>query len=103
MLTDLILPLVLLAGLAWAVPALFGRVLPEGMGWLVVNGALSAALLAAVAGAGFVLLYGEAGDAVWRTAPWHFALLSARSALVWGPVLMLSLADLPRRWTEAEW
>lgn len=73
------------------------------MGWLVVNGAFSTLVLAAISGAGFVWLYGAAGEAVWRTAPGHFATLALRSALVWAPVMVLSLANLPRRWTEVVW
>jgi hypothetical protein len=103
MLTEVVLPLMGLALLAWSVPWAIGRILPEGLGWLVVNGLVSAALLAGIAALGFILLYGEAGGVVWREAPWHFALLSARSALLWGPILVLSLANLPRGWTEAEW
>jgi hypothetical protein len=70
---------------------------------LVANGALSAVLLAAIAGVGFALLYGAAGGVVWREVPGHFAVLSLRSALIWGPVMVLSLANLPRGWREAEW
>jgi hypothetical protein len=103
MFTAVVLPLAGLALLAWFVPPALGRVLPEGVGWLVLNGILSAVVLALIAAVGFVLLYGEAGGPVWREAPWHFALLSARSALLWAPILVLSLANLPRGWTEAEW
>jgi hypothetical protein len=52
---------------------------------------------------GFALLYGAAGGVVWREVPGHFAVLSLRSALIWGPVMVLSLANLPRGWREAEW
>ncbi|TFL17294.1 hypothetical protein [Jannaschia formosa] len=103
MFVDVVFPLLGLALLAWFVPAGIGKLLPEGVGWLVVNGLVSFMLLAIVAASGFVLLYGEAGGAVWREAPWHFVLLSARSALLWAPILVLSLANLPRKWTEAEW
>ncbi|PWJ12085.1 hypothetical protein [Jannaschia seohaensis] len=103
MFTDVVLPLLGLGLLAWGLPWALGRVLPEGVAWLVVNGLISAAVLAVVAAAGFMLLYGAAGGVVWREAPWHFVMLSARSALLWAPILVLSLANLPKGWTEAEW
>jgi hypothetical protein len=93
----------LLVALGWIVPQALGRVLPEGAGWLAANGALSAAVLAGLAAAGFSLSYGAAAAEVWARAPWHFPRLAAQSALIWGPVMVLSVADLPRRWREREW
>jgi hypothetical protein len=103
MLTEVVLPLIGLGALAWAMPALMARILPEGVGWLVVNGIVSTLAMALVSMAVFVALYGEAGGPVFVEAPGHFVLLAARSALIWAPVLVLSLADRPRRWTQAEW
>jgi len=100
---NLVLPLVGLAVVAWLVPWLLGKLVPEGVIWLLVNGVLSALLLAVVAAAGFVWLYGEAGGVVWREAPWHFVLLSAKAGIVWGPVMVLSLSALPKRWKRAVW
>ncbi|MGB3687850.1 MAG: hypothetical protein WBA02_00980 [Jannaschia helgolandensis] len=100
---NLVLPLVGLAVVAWLVPWMLGKLLPEGVIWLLVNGVLSALLLAVVAAAGFVWLYGEAGGVVWREAPWHFVLLSAKAGIVWGPVMVLSLSALPKRWKEVVW
>jgi hypothetical protein len=102
-LRDILLPVTGLLAVAWMVPMAVGRILPEGMGWLVANGAVSFVLLAGIAAIGFALLYGEAGGVVWREAPGHFAVLSLRSALIWGPVAVLSLANLPRGWRDAEW
>lgn len=100
---NLILPLVGLAVVAWLVPWLLGKLVPEGIIWLLVNGVLSALLLAVISAAGFVWLYGEAGGVVWREAPWHFVLLSAKAGIVWGPVMVLSLSALPKRWKRAVW
>jgi hypothetical protein len=100
---NLVLPLVGLAVVAWLVPWVLGKLVPEGVIWLLVNGVLSALLLAVVAAAGFVWLYGEAGGVVWREAPWHFVLLSAKAGIVWGPVMVLSLSALPKRWKRAVW
>ncbi|WP_298429697.1 hypothetical protein [uncultured Jannaschia sp.] len=99
----LLLPVLALLVVAWFVPWGLGKLLPEGVGWLVANGLFSSVLLAVLAALGFVLLYGEAGGVVWREAPWHFAVLSLRSALIWGPMMVLSLANLPRHWTTETW
>ena len=93
----------LLVAVAWAVPWALGRVLPEGVGWLVVIGALSAVILTTLTAAGFAWAYGAAGGVVWREAPGWFLVLSLRAALIWGPVMVLSVANLPRGWTEAVW
>ena len=100
---NLVLPLIGLAVVAWLVPWVLGKLVPEGVIWLLVNGVLSALLLAVVAAAGFVWLYGEAGGVVWREAPWHFVLLSAKAGIVWGPVMVLSLSALPKRWKRVVW
>ena len=93
----------LLVAMAWAVPWLLGRLLPEGVAWLMAIGALSAAILTGATAAGFAALYGAAGGVVWREAPGHFLVLSLRAALIWGPVMVLSVANLPRGWKEAVW
>ncbi|WP_179378549.1 hypothetical protein [Jannaschia marina] len=103
MMTSVALPLVLLALAAWAIPWLLSKLLPEGVFWLVLIGLLSAVALAVISAVGFYVLYGEAGDEVLSAAPWHFVKLSAQAALVWGPVMVLSLANIPRGWKEAVW
>ncbi|SFI97894.1 hypothetical protein [Jannaschia pohangensis] len=103
MLTDVALPLVLLGLAAWVVPWLLSKLLPEGVGWLFVIALLSACLLALIAAGGFYVLYGDAGDVILSAAPWHFLLLSTKAALIWAPVMILSVANLPRGWKEAVW
>ena len=103
MLTEVALPLLALAALGWFVPWGLGRLLPEGVGWLAVNGAASVFMLTVLAAIGFGWLYGDAAGAVWHEAPMYFVVLSLRAALVWGPVMALSLANLPRGWTNATW
>jgi hypothetical protein len=102
-----------LAALAVALPYLFTRLLPEGAGWLVVNGALSALVLMLAATGYFVFAY--AGNSTAALGPvlrvlgeapgsaWHFVRLAAMSALIWLPVLILALAQQPKRWKEKVW
>jgi len=102
-----------LAALAVALPFLFGRFLPEGVGWLMLNAVLSAGLLMLAAMGYFVFAYagGHAGAvpeilSVFARAPgggWHFVRLGALSALIWLPVLVLALAAQPGRWKEKVW
>lgn len=92
-----------LIALAWLVPQALARLMPEGMRWLVLNGAASAAILAGAAAGLFALAYGPAAREVWASAPLHFAGLAARSALIWAPVMVLSVANLPRGWRTRQW
>ena len=103
MILTVLLPLLLLGVAAWAIPLLLARILPEGLAGLALNGAVSTLLLAGLSALGFYLLYGAAGDRVLDVAPWYFLLLSARAALVWAPVMVLSLANVPGRWTRETW
>ncbi|CTQ49720.1 hypothetical protein [Jannaschia donghaensis] len=103
MIATVVLPLALLALTAWVVPWVLSKVLPEGVFWLLLIGVLSAVALTVVSALGFYVLYGQAGEAVLDAAPWHFVVLSARAALVWGPVMVLSLANIPKGWKEAVW
>jgi hypothetical protein len=34
---------------------------------------------------------------------WHLSQLAVASALFWGPVLVLSVAGLPKHWVEETW
>lgn len=94
---------VLLAVAGWVVPWLLSKLLPEGIVWLFVIGAVSAVLLAGLSAAVFYVSYGAAGRSVLAEAPWHFVVLAGRSALIWGPVMALSVANQPRRWKTAIW
>ncbi|MGB3555676.1 MAG: hypothetical protein WBA25_13655 [Jannaschia sp.] len=99
----LVLPVLALASVAWLLPWALGRALPERPVWLLVNGVVSAILLAGLSGAGFVWLYGPAGIAVWEADPAHFAALALRAGLIWGPIVILSLSAQPGRWRSGTW
>jgi len=105
----LILPALVLAVLAIALPFGWARLLPEGAGWLMVNAALSALVLFGVALAYFVVAYSGLSPRVLELlgategSARHFLRLGALSALIWGPVMVLAVAAQPKRWKDKVW
>ncbi len=106
----LVLPALALAVMGWLVPRLLARVFPEGVRPLLALACLSAALMLLLGMAFFAALYRWQGvpwevllEAGWGGLVLHFLRLGSISALLWGPVLLLSVAELPRRWTRATW
>jgi hypothetical protein len=108
--SGLLLPTLALGVLGWLVPRLLGRVWPEGVGPLLLLALVSTLILLALAAGFFVLLYR------WQGAPvaalfepdfvmglGHFLRLSLLSALVWAPVMVLSVAGLPKHWKVKTW
>ena len=84
----LLIPFAVLALLGWIVPKLMSMVLPEGVWPLLGNAALSVLVLMEPG-----LLYNLK----------FFGRLALGSTLIWGPIMLLSLAGLPRTWTKAVW
>ena len=108
--SGLVLPTLALGLLGWAVPRLLARAWPEGVGPLLLLAFVSTLLLLALAAGFFLLLY------AWQGAPIpalfepgvaagvaHFVRLGLLSALVWAPVMVLSVAGLPSRWKDRTW
>ncbi len=106
----LILPAVCVAALGWVVPRLLALIFPEGVTALMLL-ALTATVVMLAFGAGFfALLY------VWQGVPFdmlfeggiaagvlHFGQLGLISALLWAPILVLSVAGLPKNWVTMVW
>ena len=108
--SGLILPALALAVLGWLVPRLLARAWPEGVGPLLLLALVSTLILTALAAAFFMLLYLGQGVPlavildVGVLGGWpHFLRLGLASALVWAPIMILSVASLPRHWTEKTW
>jgi len=107
---DLIVPALALAAIGWSVPRLLFHVFPEGVKPLILLGVCSA-LVMLVLGIGFftVLYLAQGIDWAalmrdgWMAFLGHFLKLGAISALLWGPVMLLAVASLPKRWTDKEW
>jgi hypothetical protein len=108
--SGLILPTLALAVLGWLVPRLLARVWPEGVGPLLLLALASTLILIALATALFVVLYLGQGVPLALILDrgvlggWpHFLRLGLASALVWAPIMILSVAALPRHWKEKTW
>ena len=107
---ELILPALGAVALAALVPWALSRALPEGVPALLLNAALSAVLMALAAAGYFLAAYHARDPEMTRAllarpaaALWRFGSLAALSALLWAPVLVLSLAQIPSRWRHATW
>lgn len=106
----IVLPVVLLALCGAVLPRALSRVFPEGVRPLLWLSAVSTLFMVAFGTGLFMVLYRLQGVQVatffeagaWRGG-WHFLRLGLLSGLAWGPVMVLSIASLPRRWREETW
>ena len=106
----LIGPAILLGALGWAVPRLLALWFPEGVRPLFVLAFVAAVLMMLLAMAVFLGLYVAQGIALAeffglgiREGLGHLARLAAASALIWAPLLLLSVAGLPKTWVKETW
>jgi len=111
MLSDgLFLPALVLAVLGFVVPRLWAKVLPEGVTPLMVNALLSTILLIVISAVFFFALY------IWQGLPMEqilrpgiasnvvfFGRLGLIAAIIWAPIMLLSVAGLPRKWVKETW
>ena len=108
--TALIVPAIGAAFLAWTIPQMLARLFPEGVRPLFALAGLAALVMTLIAMLYFWLAY-RAEDAEFAAAlaerPLAAALAVTRpallSAMLWAPILVLSVAQLPSRWTEETW
>jgi hypothetical protein len=76
----------------------------------MLNALFSTVLLFVIAACFFVVLY------IWQGVPFaqimapgwmvnlsFFGRLGLMSAIIWGPIMLLSVAALPRRWVNKTW
>ena len=106
----LFLPALVLALLAFAVPRLLARALPEGVKPLLMNALLSTVLLFVLSGGFFFCLYLWQGLSVADIAEpglaanvVFFGRLGLIAAMIWAPIMVLSVAGLPRKWVKETW
>lgn len=106
----LFLPAFCLALFAFIVPRLLGRVLPEGVAPLMLNAFLSAVLLFVISALLFVCLYLWQGQSLAEIMAsgiaanvLFFGKLGLIAGIIWAPIMVLSVAGLPRKWVKETW
>ncbi|MDP5086849.1 MAG: hypothetical protein NWQ23_15630 [Yoonia sp.] len=99
-----------MAILAFAVPRLLARVLPEGVTPLLLNAFLATLLLFVISSLFFFCLYLWQGvDFATIMEPGlaanvlFFGRLGVMAAIIWAPIMLLSVAGLPRKWVKETW
>ncbi len=106
----LLFPAFVIAVLGFVVPRLWARMLPEGVKPLMLNAFLSTVVMVVLSAVLFIGLYvgqgAEISDLfslglVSNTV--FFGQLGVASAIIWAPIMVLSLAGLPRRWVKETW
>lgn len=108
--SGLLLPAMTLALIAWLVPKILSLVMPEGTRALVLLTLIATVILFAISASFFVLLYlwngldlADIAAFGWLENIVFFGRLGLISALIWAPIMVLSVAGLPRNWTKQTW
>ena len=106
----LLLPAMVLAAFGWVVPRLLSLLFPEGVKALLLLGFVSTLVMFALGVGFFILLYIGSGVPLTElfepglaSGLYHFGRLGLISALLWGPIMVLSLSGLPRTWVKETW
>ena len=108
--TGLFVPAVFLALMGWLVPKFLSMVMPEGVKPLLLLSVFAAGIMVVITSLVFVGLYLVQGASlatfvepgIGDTALFLLKL-SMSAAIIWGPIMVLSIAGLPRTWTKVEW
>ncbi|MBV7395148.1 hypothetical protein [Mameliella sediminis] len=110
MIVELFLPAIGLMLITALVTRGVERLMPESLPGLALTAVVSALLVWGIASGGFALLYVMRDARVLAlmeqtpaTSTSHFLSLGASAALIWAPVLLLTVTTAPRRWKTAVW
>ncbi|MEJ8562733.1 hypothetical protein QTO30_16945 [Yoonia sp. GPGPB17] len=100
----------MLGFLAFVVPRTLARTLPEGVKPLMLNAFLSTILLFVLSALFFFCLYlwqgvnaAEIAKSGLTANVLFFGRLGLIAALIWAPIMILSVAGLPRKWVRETW
>ena len=106
----LIIPAAILALLGWLVPRGLSLFFPEGVKPLILLAFTATLIMFFLGMMYFFALY------LWQGAPLavlfeagfaagviHFGGLGLTSALLWAPIMILSVAGLPKHWVKETW
>jgi hypothetical protein len=109
-LEDLLIPSLALALVGWLVPRGLSLVWPEGVRALFGLGFVATLVMLVLAAVFFFALYlvggvplGALVEGGWGPTVAHFGRLAVISALIWGPIMVLSVAGLPKHWVKETW
>lgn len=110
MILHVALPLIALIAIAAALPHLLLRRMPETFPGVILNALICALILTLLAAAYFFAAYLARNTAILDlvgispgSTLLYFLRLGLGSALVWGPVLVLSVSYTPSRWKDNRW
>jgi hypothetical protein len=108
--TGLVFPALFLALMGWLVPKLLSTFMAEGVKPLALLTVFSALIMMVITSAVFVILYLIQGATLavltvtgYGDTVLFLLRLSVSAAIIWGPIMVLSIAGLPRTWTQVEW
>ncbi len=103
-------PLLFLALMGWLVPKLLSMVMPEGLRPLLLLSLFATCIMFLISCLFFLALYLMQGATINElfepgvaSTIVHFGRLGLSAAIVWAPILVLSVAGLPRNWTKETW
>lgn len=106
----LIVPAAVLALAAWRVPVWLRWRLPEGVRPLIVLSLLASVILTLLGACVFLGLYLLQGAQLnvllsvgIGAALWYFVRLSLSAAIIWAPIMVVSIAGLPKTWVQETW
>jgi len=91
---DVLLPLAVIAVCAWFVPKGLARWVRESLPGLWLNAALSGVVLSLLSGVIMLVALGQGAPSLWLYAWW----LGLKFAIVWVPIMLLSLVMQPQHW-----
>jgi len=107
---SLLFPALFLALMGWLVPKLLSTVMAEGVKPLMALSVLSLIIMVVITSGLFVVLYVIQGTdiSLFTAAGISDSLLfllklSVSAGIIWAPIMVLSIAGLPRTWTSVEW
>ena len=106
----LIVPTLFLAAIAWLTPIWLRWRMPEGVRPLMVLALLATVIVLSLSAVMFLGLYLLQGaeiavltSAGILPAVWYFIRLAISAGLIWAPIMVLSIAGLPKTWVHETW
>ena len=110
LLDGLLFPAIILAMLSWLVPKLLSFVMPEGVKPLLLLALVSTLILFVLSSVFFFVLYlwqgvtlAQLADGGMATNILLFGRLGLIAGIIWAPIMVLSVASLPRHWKKEVW